>query len=334
MEMHGMKCNWKKIKKAQILFFLALTMAMLTSCYSDANLIIIRPQESINGSQSISISQDTSLSGVSEKNSDPGTETSISSKTSSTISKKTSSAISVADEPSDPKVKANAIKRNQMNLKYGIEIYYGDDTYWEYKDVSMTYLRDSTYISIGLSMLDEELSRYPVGFFMEFNRKLRIFLITSFTENYSGMAVYSDRNYYELYVTASEYSIPTLHHELMHMIDYSLLDKTGVNSFPNWNSYNPSGFYYTNIDNSTTPYLYSEKITAADWYFVSNYSTKNEMEDRAEIFEKLMTTEKAMPYFSGSSPLANKIKYMVSIIKKSFHTIDALVSPTWERYLS
>ena len=329
-----MNKTWFKLKSIFILILLTITIVSGAGCYSDSNIIVTPTKALVSKSQSLYESIEESSYSSSISVSSVESSRIASSKVKATISPKASPANSPTEDPLEPKTKVNDSTRDSMNIKYGVEILYGDDVYWDYEDVSMTSLRDTTYISLGLTLLDNELGRYPIGFFSEFNRKLRIFLITSFTENYSGMAVYNNEKYYELYLTASEYSIPTIHHELMHMIDFSLNDTTGTNPFPEWLGYNPQGFTYTNNNSSGTPYLYSINTASTNWFFVSNYSIKNELEDRAEIFSKLMTTSKSMPYFSGSSPLAQKIDYLTSIINKSFKSINSETSPAWEKYLA
>lgn len=311
-----------------------VTIGLCTSCYSDSNIIVTPTKTIVSRNQSVSDSISIDTSSISSDASSSKTSKSTSSTIKSIVSTNPRPTNSPTEDPLDPKAKENDLIRDTTNKKYDVEIYYGNDAYWNFDDMNITLLRDTTYITLGLAMLDKELGRYPSGFFSELDRKLRIFLITSFTENYSGMATYNNPKCYELYLTASEYSIPTIHHELMHMIDFSLLDKTGVNPFPSWNSYNPNGFVYTNSDNSVTPYLYSTKTASNKWFFISNYSTKTEFEDRAEIFSNLMTTTEKAPYFSGSSPLSQKIEYLTSIIKNSLQCLNSKTVPEWEKYLA
>jgi hypothetical protein len=77
----------------------------------------------------------------------------------------------------------------------------------------------------------------------------------------------------------------TVLHEFMHALDFT---QNGQAEFQNWNSLNPADFQYSGYGKKTVKLL--EQYPQS---FVSEYSTTNEFEDRAEIFEYLSNRDRA-----------------------------------------
>lgn len=192
-------------------------------------------------------------------------------------------------------------------------------------------LRDSNYIKIGLTKLDNELSRFPKGFFTELSRKLRLFMITSFSDQYSGMASYENPDYFDLYHSTSPDSVRTLNHELMHMIDFTMQEKVGYSGFSNWDDLNPQDFEYTGQDNSQSVFIFDKVKDISNCYFVTNYSLKSYLEDRVEIFENLMINENVNDYISSDNPIHRKITYLNSEIRRVFKTVQKIAKTEWEK---
>ena len=312
-----------------------LLSTSLVGCFYDSNLII--KDESSKQVSTVSVSKTLSSQEISSTV--VSSKATLSSKVVSSSKKPvvipTSSvtpAISSSKAPDDP----NADLKNQICQKYNVEILYGDDTTWDLTgtNINISYLRDPTYIKYGLQLIDEQLARYPQGFFGDLSRKLRIFLITSLTQNYTGLATYNNPKYFELYLASNEYSVSTLHHELMHMVDFTFNDKSNkTDDFNNWDSYNISSFSYTKNDTNDYNNVYKKNSDLQNTYFVTAYSKKNELEDRAELFSDLMTGTSANPYYTTDCPLKRKLLYLTSEIKRLMPSVQNASSVEWEKNL-
>jgi hypothetical protein len=69
-----------------------------------------------------------------------------------------------------------------------------------------------------------------------------------------------------------------VHHELFHLFEHERM-RTEFDDDPEWRLMNPPGFVYTNAAQETRPAG-----------FVNEYATTNEVEDRASVFEMIMST--------------------------------------------
>ena len=80
-------------------------------------------------------------------------------------------------------------------------------------------------------------------------------------------------------------------HELLHNLEFNLNNKNIV-SFSEWNTYNPTDYYYN--FSYTGSYDYSNTLTEEDGnnvYFIDPYSKTYPTEDRARVFEKVCSCE-------------------------------------------
>lgn len=315
------------MKKLFLLCFCLLFA--VTGCYTVAD-------ESNTGAVSsapyVSVASVTASS-VSAASSTPVSSKAVFSQKTQTSSKAKSSSLSTVSAVSTKTVDVVDQKRKAVENKYKVKIYYGDEVYWDFEGMTITTLREPSYVLQALELLNTELARYPDGFFSDFSRQLRIFLITKFTDSYAGLASYEKPECFELYLSTSPDSTQVLHHELMHMIDFTMQEKSGYAGFDNWDSLNPAGFTYSNSDYSTSDYTYGAAGIAADVYFLSNYSTKSELEDRAEIFRYAMSVPTMSSFFKIESPVRIKLAYMSSEIRRVFPSVQKVTKTAWEQIL-
>jgi hypothetical protein len=318
------------LKQLLILFLTLLLSLSLVGCFSDSSLII--KEESSKQVSTVSIAKAVSSQVVS---STIVASSKVNSSKKAVVSipmQSVASTISSSTAPIDP----NADLKKQISQKYNVDILYGDDTIWDLSetDINISYLRDPTYIKYGLTLIDVQLSKYPQGFFGDLSRKLRIFLITSLSKNYVGLASYKNPKYFELYLASNEYSVSTIHHELMHMVDFTFNDKSNkADDFNNWDSYNFSGFSYTNNDENDYNNVYTKNSDLQSMYFVSAYSKKEQLEDRAELFSDLMTSTSVKPYYTIDCPLKRKLLYLTSEIRRLMPSVQNASSVEWEKNL-
>ena len=198
---------------------------------------------------------------------------------------------------------------DDMEAKYHITILIGpecnafnfDDAHVslgnEYKKRSiasplLNMLYEQDYYAYELRLLDKALSFYPKGFFDLFFYPyspdgLRILITNQLTYkgfNPNGIAAYID-NHFCILLGAGYYSEKDVHHELWHIIEKRIL-YYNPKSFEGWSELNPEGIEYTN------DYHYNQEFdpeSGLDQYFVMEYSTCTEHEDRATIISALFT---------------------------------------------
>lgn len=167
----------------------------------------------------------------------------------------------------------------------------------------------------ALLYLEEELKKYPEGFFDHFSRTtssggLRVglrFLIvdslitttpgSSFT---AGGVAYDGAVWYNiaLGVNMMYENDKSIHHELWHIIEDRLNDADRGLNYDKWEACNPKKFSYTNDFNSYyahydyDPYtlssaLWEDEPKYDSIYFSRDYSTVNGQEDRATLIERV-----------------------------------------------
>jgi hypothetical protein len=122
----------------------------------------------------------------------------------------------------------------------------------------------------------------------------------------------------------------TLNHELMHYIDAYLNSKLYPNTVDiEWNKLNPTEYIYGSF-NTDYDYFPSQNNNA---YFFSNYSQTNYKEDRATLFEDIMTRSYKRPCYNEGYPLYNKIKLLANQIDEGFDSVNSDTIEYWELFL-
>ena len=103
--------------------------------------------------------------------------------------------------------------------------------------------------------------------------------------------------------------------------------KKGAN-FTTWNSLNPQGFSYGNINNG----LSYASTYSQDAPFVNAYAMTSAEEDRASTFEYMMAGSKASCLNYGT-PVWKKSTVIKNMIETVYNTANPNTTEYWERYL-
>lgn len=183
---------------------------------------------------------------------------------------------------------------------------------------------DPELIRAALDMLDRELGKYPEGFFKTFRNGAGeggiCFSLTGKIQSDLNMVGFSRkiRDTYVLGVDITSLSLPqTIHHELWHGIE--MLLSTDTFDTAAWAACNPSGVpYYGSYDAGF------EKLTGWTWshgsvefsHFVDPYARINGREDRARIWEMVMTID-ATPMMKAQA-IRQKLRIMVDAMEAVF----------------
>ena len=229
--------------------------------------------------------------------------------------------------PSEPEVvtppaDVNNDFRKSLESKYGIKIAYGNELAgYKPKNKSTTPLTDVVQIRTQLNTLDSALAKYPAGFFAEpTETKLTFYFIKSVEDNaFAGLTAVN-----------SGFSAYTIHHEIMHWIDFIMSVKAyPTDIYASYQLLNPSDFTYGQI-NSNLSYYKNAPIP----YFMTDYAQTNVLEDRAETFSMMIGRSYALHgMFDQGSVLREKAKIISTQISQYFKTAPAGGNYTWNQFI-
>lgn len=253
------------------------------------------------------------------------------------------------DEAANAEVRKYA---DELEAKYGIDIDYGDNMeLCTATDYEITPIHNVFSIKAALTILDEELSRYPDGMLAQlqkgYEQPLLIFLggnikgVDESSLSAAGGYANSTPDYLYLVVDITDggFLRSTIHHELFHSIESSM----GVNGwfidYDKWMSFNPSGFEYT-WDYTTYEELDSDYIAAAwsttedktEICFIDTYSKCNCVEDHARIMEYAMCEADAPTGYFEYDNIRAKLAYESEIIRQAFDTTGWPAVTEWEKF--
>lgn len=176
------------------------------------------------------------------------------------------------------------------------------------------------------------MSRYPSTFFPEIKRKWKqvtIDLVKKINNSAAGLTDNRNPNTVVILInTGSLLFESTLHHEMMHYIDCYLAASVRASTLENsMMEYNPSGFTYENQNND---YVYRY---ANPYYFLSGYAKTNYKEDRAVIFEDLMTRTCKREYHVKGNPINEKAKVISKQMDMYLDSVSDNVTESWEKFI-
>ncbi len=184
----------------------------------------------------------------------------------------------------------NNQKRKGLESSYGLSIFYGDEAM--YASYELIHTNDHEVIRNQLTILEEELIKYPYGFFFSFAHEgmpLSIFLVEGVSgRDIAGAADTSNGAQPKLILTNRNFR-ETFHHEMMHCIDSYLrimMYRGGTDPYSEYASHNPSDFVYGN-----TSYQEPEPGNPHFWF---DYAKSSVEEDRAELFKAMMTVRSVL----------------------------------------
>ena len=230
-----------------------------------------------------------------------------------------------------------------MEKKYGVSILlanqcapFTDRLNWSFTTTEEEFSRE--WLDRSLAVLDKALAAYPAGFFSEFRTAgdmggIRFLLTGAISpEGYPRVGFEGQkREWYNVVVDiTSMEETNTYHHEIWHAMEERLTNG-GCTCF-NWEEWdehlNPEGFgysidYYLNGADPGHVLYVNGRPEGKDPYFVDLYGASHGTEDRARLYEAVMSPE---VYDSGkvlSSPhLAEKFRIMTEAIRTVWDAPD------------
>ena len=307
-----------------------------TTDVTNSTTSVSNSKQTTKSTSSIKTQTSTQKSSVESNNTKPG---SSSNSNSTSVSSSGNSQTEISLQQS------NINKIQSINSKLGVLILTGSDAdIWD-SGTKCYGLKDEKLISEWLDIIQKELSRYPNGFFRDFNDittfKIRLL---EYIPNKQGFASYEIAT--DMFIAintdskTSGFPTRTLNHEIMHIIDKYIYFKCWNDVTNEYESpleqtanYIPPGFSWgSTSDNSYT--IYDSNVS--NRYFVSAYAKTNSKEDRAETFADYMFRTYKRDYMQDkSTPIPSKQAIIAKAIRDNFPSAarTSQGSLPWERWL-
>lgn len=227
---------------------------------------------------------------------------------------------------------ANNALREDIQRKYNVSIRYGAETEgYVVGGLSTVSIYDDYTITVALNNLDKVLGLYPYGLFTEIKKggiPLTIYLINNYSDESVTGATDSNYSFANISIAIIYPLDESFYHESYHYIERYILKKGLSYSNDLWDSFNPEGFVYGNINSN-----YSYKSTfSEDSYFVNSYAQVAPEEDRASTFEFMMANTKAS-CLNNNKPVWKKARIMSNTIDAALNTVSPNNTEYWERFL-
>lgn len=251
----------------------------------------------------------------------------------------------------------------KLNEKYGVTIYIRNNVVKFFPDFAVNALYDEETTNEALKEVEKLLSRFPEGFFKNMKygsvNGLEIYLCGTLVQgsengiqNPGGFALqYKGKQMIVMDATYPSGLVQTISHEIMHAIDARLeymVKKKKVDSaiFKKWNKLNPKGYdyKYSYVDEEGVEYnaYNNAEYTPTDEksledvnhiYFLDYYSNTFPIEDRARIFEYLMSADTELSYEFNSKHIRKKAKLLCEMIRLAMPSLSEEEVMYWEKFL-
>ncbi len=217
------------------------------------------------------------------------------------------------------KIKKNYSVSVEINPKFSTDSFSEMD--YKFTD---NELPSAAYIS--LQLLEHTLSLYPKGIFQEICADdafddYKIYITGKINDE--NVDAYANNINGTVYIVLPTYnfSVDNITHEIMHTLDYKLIDIDDK-----WIDLNPDDFYYSG---SETQY------NSEDKYFVRPYGMANSLEDRAVTMEGLFcaAVNNQKPEFLNYPVIREKCELLCRELRANYKTVQNCENVIWEKYL-
>ena len=257
----------------------------------------------------------------------------------------------------DDELQPLRLKADDLEKKYSVDIEIGEEASGIYPSYLATDMCDYDTVKRALDQLDEQLGRYPEGFFKQFKNEqydgLTIALAASlsnlssdYISGIAGVTISNNGTLTIIYdISDSDGLISTINHEMCHAIENIIEARWLMEgndeddyclSYEKWNQFNPKvdDSIYTNDYQTFIPDEYekycNELMGYENLYFVLEYGMTYPKEDRATIFEQVMTNHFSVD-LDQAPHIIEKLNYYCKGIRENFDTTGWDNVP-WEKY--
>lgn len=242
-----------------------------------------------------------------------------------------------SDEPD--KDTANIKLKQDLKTKYDMDVFSEAEAYTMAKSVNAESLYDKHQVYDMLYEISSCLSKYPENIFQEIESKeykIHICLVDKFNNNNVALATRDSNNNFAVYISNTNIIEKAVHHELYHILEYYMKLEYDLNElYKDWMNYNPKGFKYNeNLQELDSEHVYNHSTNKTGASFVTVYAKTMDKEDRAETFADMMIKNSRPSYYNDGENIGNKIRYISSVIDKTFETVRKSQYPVyWKRFI-
>ena len=253
-------------------------------------------------------------------------------------------------EPEEPVTTEDKIKAKvaKISKDYGVTVLTGEQAGFYWTDTYCSGETDPETTLTWITMVDEQMARYPKGFFTDMQdiTTVTIKLVHNLDAGGGSFAGVTSREYGDQMFIALNTSQSfllsdrTFNHEMMHLIEYYIEAKS-------WNAFTQqyesplkateaikpdAEVNSTNSDYTTSDY----NRGCEEQYYISAYAKTNGREDRAETFTDYMFRAYKKDYMIRADyPIPKKQQIIADCIRQYFPSAASQPagSLSWEKWL-
>lgn len=243
-------------------------------------------------------------------------------------------------------------KADRLQEKYGVMIHISRECSNMLGNYAIVALDDYEQVNRALDELDTELGKYPEGFMEQFRKEgmagIDIYITSTLIGYNSDALEYAGGFQWEMGSQSiiavdctNKGDLPvTIHHELSHAIEKYVAKKNLLDD-ARWEELNPTDGAYADFYtysyrqfgfDGTVKYTYYGCDSLDDVYFVDDYSMTYPAEDRARLWENIMSDSSIIEW-ENTPNLVNKINYYASCIRAAFDSAE-WEDVMWEKYIT
>ena len=242
-------------------------------------------------------------------------------------------------------------KADKLQEKHNVLIHISKECSNMMGGYAITSLDDYDKVERALDELDKELDKYPKEFFAQFRKDgaagIDIYIASTLIGydkevlDYAGgfQSQVGSQSIIVIDCTNKDDLPVTIHHELSHAIERYISSKGGFDE-KKWSEYNPKDeefmeFYTYSYSEfgyeGAIKYTYYGCKSLEDVYFIDDYSMTYPAEDRARLWENIMS-DSSIVEWENTPNLISKINHYAMTIREHFDT-SGWKDVIWERYL-
>ena len=233
----------------------------------------------------------------------------------------------------------------QLSQRFGVDIRIAEQCSTDYTHYNTYPVTDPVFIRTALDILENALSQYPEGFFLQLCygsiESIRIelagnLILKENVDNHTDYTAAFTQNRGSHYLIAFDSYIlmaQTVYHEFSHIIDRrlewdSMIREDALYSEDAWLALQPEGFQYAmsyiDIPEDILAYLETD-------YFMVDYNLTYPTEDRAVLMESAMHQTDWL--FEAGTGRRAKMQFYADCIRDCFDTTGWPDTTIWEKVL-
>ena len=225
-------------------------------------------------------------------------------------------------------------KKEKIEAKYGITIYYGKDKIKEKSVSSYKLLDNERKVDAILDEIDDYFSKLPEGFIEEvttFDSDDATEIVILILKKDSVGVSFNDREHEYWLVNESDTDMDLAGDMMYSMMFHAKYSPKRDGFLSDWNDYNPDGFTYGSSSKNKKYLCSSSNIE--NGYFLLDETMEDPITEVQLLFSMLWDDECMEKYNAINLPrIVDKMKFLCSEISRIFETVDE--TAYWNRYFT